>query len=290
MNASSSVVHEFRLSPPGSGQGISCDAQGAFVGGIPLLKRSHGDVRDHWEPRDCSHLSKQIGADFGLPIDMSSKVGGLNAICNALNDDDIARAQIATVLLGIPDPPRLIKGAGSRSDTIKFIRTLEWSGLIKADWDPDEHPRWPAGTASSQGGQFAPKGQGGAEEPSRSQSRSSAGPARNRNSLIPVAANARDDISRNPPGRKSEEECDRQYDADMYVCNSLRDKREAAICRASASERYSACLSGRPLPPLTLPDPESDFAPAPAPSRHFPSSPPPWLPLLFVPFFFGLPA
>src|ERR1700678_732247 len=171
MSASSSMVHEFRLSPPGSGQGTSCDAQGAFVGGIPLLKRSRGNSRDHWEPRDCAQLSKQIGADFGLPIDMSSKVGGLNAICNALNDGDIARAKIATVLLGIPDPPRLIKGAGSRSDTIKFIRNLEWSGLIKADWDPDEHPRWPAGTASSQGGRFAPKGQGGAEETSRSQSR-----------------------------------------------------------------------------------------------------------------------
>ncbi len=75
------MVHEFRLSPPGSGQGTSCDAQGAFVGGIPLLKRSHGNSRDHWEPRDCAQLSKQIGADFGLPIDMSSKVGGLNAIC-----------------------------------------------------------------------------------------------------------------------------------------------------------------------------------------------------------------
>jgi hypothetical protein len=30
--------------------------------------------------------------------------------------------------------------------------------LLKADWDADEHPRWPAGTPDSQGGQFAPKG------------------------------------------------------------------------------------------------------------------------------------
>jgi hypothetical protein len=33
--------------------------------------------------------------------------------------------------------------------------------LIKADWDPDEYPRWPAGSADSVGGQFAPKGEGG---------------------------------------------------------------------------------------------------------------------------------
>ena len=34
---------------------------------------------------------------------------------------------------------------------------LQWSGLLKADCDPDEHPRWPAGAPDSQGGQFAPK-------------------------------------------------------------------------------------------------------------------------------------
>lgn len=27
-------------------------------------------------------------------------------------------------------------------------------------WDPDEHPCWPAGSADSQGGQFAPNGEG----------------------------------------------------------------------------------------------------------------------------------
>jgi hypothetical protein len=73
--------------------------------------------------------------------------------------EPVARAQIATVLLGIPDLPPLSKGAGSRAHMIKFIRDLDWSGLLK--WDPDEHPRWPAGSADSQGGRFAPKGADG---------------------------------------------------------------------------------------------------------------------------------
>ena len=89
---------------------------------------------------------------------MSSKMGGLRAIANALNEGDVARAQIATVLLGIPDLPVLSKGACSPADLRKFVDELKWSGLLKSDWDPDEHPRWPAGAPDSQGGQFAPKG------------------------------------------------------------------------------------------------------------------------------------
>lgn len=152
------MIHEFHLSPPGEGRGVSCDANGAFVGDIPLLKRSIVDGRERWEPRECGELSKAIGASFGLPIDMSAKLGGVRAIANALNDGDVARAQIATVLLGIPELPDLSKDACSPADLKKFVDELQWSGLLKADWDADEHPRWPAGAPDSQGGQFAPKG------------------------------------------------------------------------------------------------------------------------------------
>lgn len=144
------MIREFRLSPAGAKRGVSCDANGAFVGAIPLLERSNEDGQELWNPRDYTQLSKQIGSDFGLPVDMSSKIGGLKAICNALNDGDIARAQVAAVLLAIPDAPPLVKSARSRNDIIKFIRDLDWSGMIKADWDADEHPRWPAGASDSQ--------------------------------------------------------------------------------------------------------------------------------------------
>jgi len=151
------LIREFRLSPPGSERGVSCDANGAFVGTTPLLKRSNASGATRWEPRDIANLSKQLGSNFGMPVDMATKIGGLKAICNALNEGDVARAQIAAVLLGIPDSPPVDKGARSRDGMVKFIRDLDWSGIIKADWDPDEHPRWPAGAPASQGGQFAPK-------------------------------------------------------------------------------------------------------------------------------------
>lgn len=146
------MIHEFRLSPPGSGRGLSCDADGAFLSRVPLLRRS----ADRWKPRDCGDLSRELSKLFGLPIDMSSKMGGLKAISNALNDGEIARAQIAAVLLSIPESPSQMKRPHSKAEMIKFIRDLHWCGIIKSDWDPDEHPRWPAGAPDSQGGQFAP--------------------------------------------------------------------------------------------------------------------------------------
>jgi len=160
------MIREFRLSSPQTKRGVSCDESGAFVGAVPLLNRRGKAGRARWEPRDCARLSKEIGEHFRLPIDISSKMGGLKAISKALNDGDIARAQIATVLLGIPDPPFLAKGTGDRSEMIRFIQELDRSGLIKADWDPDAHPRWPAGAPDSQGGQFAPKADGEAAPPS----------------------------------------------------------------------------------------------------------------------------
>jgi hypothetical protein len=151
------MIHEFRLSPLGKG-GISCDEGGAFVGAVPMLVRTHRHGREERRPRDCDDLSHEMSGLYGLPIDMSLKSGGLRAIANAFNDGDMARAQVATLLLRIPNPPSLSKGAQSRQEMIKLAGELHWGGLLKGDWNPDQHPRWPAGAPDSQGGQFAPKG------------------------------------------------------------------------------------------------------------------------------------
>ena len=154
------MLREFRLSPRLDG-GIFCDESGAFVGAISMLARTRGNGKDEWRPRDCDDLAQEMSALYGLPIDMSSKRGGLAVIAKALGEGDVVRAQVATVLLGIPHPPSLSKGAPSRQEMIELAGDLHWSGLLKADWDPDEHPRWPAGNADGKGGEFAPKGEGG---------------------------------------------------------------------------------------------------------------------------------
>jgi hypothetical protein len=167
------LIHEFRLTPCGN-SGVRCDESGAFVGAIPLLARTHGKGKGEWRPRDGDDLSEEMSAQYGLPIDMSPKSGGLTAISKALNEGDLVRAQIATVLLGVPDPPSLSKGAPSRQAMIQLIGDLHRSRMLK--WDSDQHPRWPAGNADGKGGEFAPKGEGGETGASMSQPASASRP------------------------------------------------------------------------------------------------------------------
>ncbi len=148
------MIREFHLSPHGNG-GVSCNAEGAFIGSIPILRRLQRNGADEWLPCDCDDLSEQMSAEYGLPIEMSAKAGGLKAIAKALNERDVARAQVATVLLGVPDPLPLSKGDASPQQIIKLVCDLHWSGMLK--WVSDEHPRWPQGSPDSTGGRFAPK-------------------------------------------------------------------------------------------------------------------------------------
>lgn len=58
-------------------------------------------------------------------------------------------------------------------------------------------------------------------------------------------------------GPGSEKDCDRLLAVDTTICNQVSKRKGAAAgerCHASASERYSACLRGRPMPPLNTGD------------------------------------
>jgi hypothetical protein len=130
-----------------------------FVGEVPLLERT-GATNDleQWQPRAVSDLNRELGKRFGLPVEFDAKIGGLKAIARALGRGDLIHAQIATLHLQIPDPPALTKSAQTTNDIIDLARQLKASGLLKADWDPAKHPRWPAGSAGGIGGEFAPSG------------------------------------------------------------------------------------------------------------------------------------
>jgi hypothetical protein len=113
------LIREFHLSPRGKG-GISCDEKGAFVGAIPIVAHVRRNGRDEWQPRDCDRLSKAISTQYGVPVDMSSKRGGLMAIARAFNEGDMVRAMISTVHLGIPDPLPPAEGGRSHERMIKL--------------------------------------------------------------------------------------------------------------------------------------------------------------------------
>jgi hypothetical protein len=68
----------------------------------------------------------------------------------------------------------------------------------------------------------------------------------------PALGNARGEMTDIGAARRrsgiSEAECDAQLKQDKFICNLVR----SPICWAQAMERYGACLSGRPLPPLNF--------------------------------------
>jgi hypothetical protein len=140
--------------------GISCGHEGLFVGAVPLLERRHGGALsgcDEWQPRGLPAINQELSEHYGLPIEFGGKVGGLRAVARALSRGDLLHAQIVTLHLEIPDPPVLAKSLSS-SQVFDLVRQLHASGLLKEDWDPTKHPRWPAGSPDSIGGRFAPTG------------------------------------------------------------------------------------------------------------------------------------
>jgi hypothetical protein len=140
-----------------SGTGVSCNEKGLFVGETPLLEPAHNRPRSHeWRPRALTDLNRDLGRRYGLPIDFTAKMSGVAAIARALGRGDLAQAQIAALLLQIPDPPNLTKSGLSSGELADLARQMQRSGLLKIDWDPAKHPRWPAKSPDGVGGQFAP--------------------------------------------------------------------------------------------------------------------------------------
>jgi hypothetical protein len=144
-----STVRVFRLSPGG----IECDGRGLRVGGVALLAR---DEKGAWAARHGRDLDRDLSWVYGLPIEARAKMVGLATVANALQSGDIAKAQIAALLLRLPEPLRPAAAELGKSGKRSLFRDLVACGLMKADagWDEDEHPR--TGSAPNPGW-FAPK-------------------------------------------------------------------------------------------------------------------------------------
>jgi hypothetical protein len=131
------ILRFFRLSD----DGVRCGADGLFVGAAPLLVRSpQPDGGAALTPRPADELDHDLSDLYGLPVDSAAKRNGLAAVARGLESGDLARAQIAAVLLRLPDPPSLTKDASERG-SLDLARQLFESGLLKGDWDPSKHPR-----------------------------------------------------------------------------------------------------------------------------------------------------
>ncbi len=140
---------------------IECDAGGLRVGGVALLAR---DAKGAWTRRDERDLGRELSKLYGFPLDFSRKRRGVDVVVAALGDGDLARAQIAALLLQLPEPPASAGSQPAALEKPRLARDLVACGLLKADaeWD-DKHPR--TGEPPNPGW-FAPKpGEPGADEP-----------------------------------------------------------------------------------------------------------------------------
>jgi len=129
----------FSLAAGRGNGGLSCDADGVFVGDVPLLKRS--EAATGWSVRSIAELNDELTARYRIPIDVAAKANALALIAHALNRDDVAIAAIATVQMQFPDPPPLSKRFESGDEIARRALELHRSGLLKGDWDPTKHPR-----------------------------------------------------------------------------------------------------------------------------------------------------
>jgi len=93
-----SFARRFRLRPGG----IECDPDGLRVGGVALLAR---DTKGALMRRDERDLGRELSKRYGFPVEIERKRRGVDAVAAALAKGELARAQIAALLLRLPDPP-----------------------------------------------------------------------------------------------------------------------------------------------------------------------------------------
>jgi hypothetical protein len=152
-----SFARYFRLRPGG----IECDAEGLRVGGVALLAR---DAKGVWGRRDERDLSRDLSKRYGFPLDIERKRKGVDAVASALTNGELARAQIAALLLQLPDSPASTDDQPDGLEKRRLALELAACGLLKADSDWDEkHPRT---GAPPNPGWFAPaSGDSGTDKP-----------------------------------------------------------------------------------------------------------------------------
>jgi len=103
-----------------------------------------------WTARPQADLDDAMSARYGHPVDMSTKLGGLSAIADALNRGDVFRAQLGTLALRLPDPPESASG----TDPQRLAALLHGSDMLRRGQNssPPTHD-CRSGTCGSSGGE-----------------------------------------------------------------------------------------------------------------------------------------
>ena len=111
------------------------------------------NAKGGWSLRDDGELANDLSRVYGFPVDVGSKRAGIAVVADALQSGNIAKAQVATLLLQFPDP--VVGPSTANGDREGLARDLVVCGLLKAEdgWD-EKRPR--TGSPPNRGW-FAPK-------------------------------------------------------------------------------------------------------------------------------------
>lgn len=122
------MLRIFRLTNESGGLGLSCTAAGLSLAGVPLLQKTEAG----FVPRRAPDIAALINAAYGA--DTTRLQSSVEAIAQALNRGDLARAMITAVLTRTPE---LSSKAAAGLATVEKILT-KYNRDEPRDW----HGRW----------------------------------------------------------------------------------------------------------------------------------------------------
>lgn len=127
---------------------VDCDGNGLRIAGRDLLRREGRESSPlRYALLAIEEIEERLWQAYGCKVSAAGKLRGLQVVADALNRGEVARAQIAALLLKIPDP------APANSFPPTVAKRRHEGGWLLKDWDADEHPR--TGTPPNPGW-FAP--------------------------------------------------------------------------------------------------------------------------------------
>ncbi|HTH99134.1 MAG TPA: hypothetical protein VL574_17075 [Stellaceae bacterium] len=131
MNRHAMAMPRFFLSERISDFTLSCGSVGLMLAGVPLLKRRV----DRFSPRSDDEIDCLLRHAYDLPAEAPSPAvsvrGGLAGVVQALNDGDMARAQVGAVLLKLP-----------ALDWVGAIHIVRADQLLTKNYNPEESRDW----------------------------------------------------------------------------------------------------------------------------------------------------
>jgi len=119
----------FRLVSEPAGPGLYCGKDGLTLGGAPLLEQNELG----FTPRSPDELDCIFDAAYGVDsgIDAASRMNGLQSVARALNENDLSRAIIISLMLKLPD----IDDAGAaRLSALNRTQKFHYNDAEPRDW------------------------------------------------------------------------------------------------------------------------------------------------------------